>query len=90
MVLRLIVAVVICLTLGRPAATAAEPVRLIDGDTLENGQTIYRIHTIDAPEAGQKCLRTAMATWPCGDDAIDHLSRLIADQFVVCTEREMD
>ncbi|MBM9595081.1 thermonuclease family protein [Roseitranquillus sediminis] len=90
MVLRLIVAVVICLTLGRPAANAAEPVRLIDGDTLEIGQTIYRIHAIDAPEAGQKCQRTATATWPCGDEAIDHLSRLIADRPVACTEREVD
>ena len=38
---------------------AAAQTRVIDGDTLELGGTVYRLNGIDAPEFGQTCGR-----WP--------------------------
>mgnify|MGYP001145629285 CR=1 FL=1 len=37
------------------AETIAGAARVIDGDTLEIGETIIRLADIDAPELGQKC-----------------------------------
>ena len=50
-------------------AAAAQPARVIDGDTLElsTGERI-RLWGIDAPEGSQVCQRDGHP-WQCGDDA---------------------
>lgn len=44
----------------------AEPLQIIDGDTLKLGSTSFRLNVIYAPEYGQKCNRSGGGTWPCG------------------------
>lgn len=51
-------------------ASAAETVAVIDGDTIDIGGTRYRLHGIDAPEAGQTCAKQGGGTWQCGKQAI--------------------
>lgn len=40
---------------GLTANAGADPLRVIDGDTIERSGVRIRLHGIDAPEAGQKC-----------------------------------
>ncbi len=42
-------------------------VRVIDGDTIDVGQTRIRLHGIDAPERGQPCSTLTGQNWACGD-----------------------
>lgn len=70
-------------------ATAAN-VRVIDGDTIEADGIIYRLHGIDAPEAGQKCNRGNGRTWPCGQVAIKVLEELVLFKDVNCVGRDKD
>lgn len=41
-------------------------VRVIDGDTIEVGNTRVRLHAIDAPEVDQLCGDAQSPVWPCG------------------------
>lgn len=52
-------------------------VRVIDGDTLQVGQTRVRLHGIDAPERGQPCTTLAGQNWACGD----WVTRQMQDSF---------
>ena len=45
---------------------AAATVRVVDGDTIELSGITYRLHGIDAPEAGQKCAKASGGKWPAG------------------------
>lgn len=70
---------------GAPAATfVSGPARVVDGDTLVIGETRIRLEGIDAPESAQTCGRRWFGTWPCGQDATDHLVRLVRDRLVQC------
>jgi endonuclease YncB( thermonuclease family) len=71
-------------------AASAEQVRVVDGDTIEIGGTIHRIHGIDAPEAGQTCARTGGGRWPCGRTAIDMLTRIVRSGPVRCEKQGTD
>lgn len=70
-----IAAAISCL-LAIPLAAAAEIV-VIDGDTFDLDGTRYRIHGIDAPEAGQKCKAADGDRWDCGKMAIEAVEELI-------------
>jgi len=70
-------------------ATAAT-VRVVDGDTLEVNGTKYRLHGIDAPEAGQKCRRRGGGSWRCGKAATRALEDLVAGSAVRCDDRGRD
>lgn len=48
---------------------AQSGVRVVDGDTLQIGQTTYRLFGIDAPEHGQKCATRGGGSWSCGKEA---------------------
>ena len=74
--------------LASVSAQAAET-HVIDGDTLTIGETTYRLHGIDAPEAGQKC-NGSSKPWPCGKLATEELIRLTEGQEVRCDNRGMD
>ena len=72
------------------AATAGDrPVEIVDGDTLDIGETRYRLHGIDAPEKAQKCSALGR-TWPCGRAATDRLAALTAGRDVRCERIEDD
>jgi endonuclease YncB( thermonuclease family) len=62
----------------------ASSVRVVDGDTLEIGETSYRLHGIDAPEAGQTCSRQGGGQWPCGKQAIAYMKALISGGSIRC------
>jgi hypothetical protein len=54
----------------------AEPVRVVDGDTLRIDGVTYRLWGIDAPEAGHLCADG----WPAGHTATEHLRALIRNR----------
>ena len=65
-------------------------VTIVDGDTLDVAGVRYRLHGIDAPEAGQKCDRPNGKKWRCGRQAMDALADLAAGGSVKCDSRGRD
>lgn len=65
-------------------------VRVIDGDTIDVDGVRYRLHGIDAPEAGQTCESANGGTWNCGKAAIEKLESLIEGRSVRCEARGND
>lgn len=61
----------------------------VDGDTLNMGSTVVRLHGIDAPEASQTCNRGGEA-WSCGSDAAALLADLLTRGGLVCEQRDTD
>ena len=59
------------------AAEIAGKVRVIDGDTIDVGETRVRLHGIDAPERDQPCTTQSGQRWGCGDWA----TRQVRDRF---------
>ena len=68
----------------------ASVVRVIDGDTIEVGAVTYRLHGIDAPEAGQSCRRAGGKTWACGKASIALIESLVFGSVVQCDNRGTD
>lgn len=71
-------------------AHAGGKVRVVDGDTIAIGETTYRLHGIDAPEAGQTCKDPRGRHWSCGKSSIAALEQLIGQNAVVCDHRGTD
>jgi endonuclease YncB( thermonuclease family) len=65
-------------------------VRVIDGDTIDVGETRIRLEGIDAPEAGQSCKRKWFGWWACGHEATAALRRLTEGRTVSCDPRGTD
>lgn len=76
------------LTFAFPAA--AQTVRgnatALDGDTIDMTGDRIRLSGIDAPEAGQTCMRDG-AGWECGADAKRHLGSLLQGVEAQCQVR---
>jgi endonuclease YncB( thermonuclease family) len=72
------------------AGATADSVRVVDGDTIRIGGTTFRLHGIDAPEAGQTCNDASGGSWRCGDEATRHLETLIGDAVPMCDDRGLD
>ncbi|MCV9964055.1 thermonuclease family protein [Pararhizobium sp. BT-229] len=68
------------------SSAMAAPARVVDGDTLEIAGVTYRLHGIDAPEAGQTCEKKGGGKWACGKAAIAAMEDLVA-QGVSCDDR---
>jgi endonuclease YncB( thermonuclease family) len=71
-----------------PAYAADAIVR--DGDTIQLGDTIYRLDGIDAPEFDQICIDDHADPWTCGVDARDQLTKLIGGRAVHCDDLGLD
>lgn len=64
--------------------------RVVDGDTLAIGEQHYRLHGIDAAEAGQTCKRADGGNWRCGTAATDRLNELVLRGNLACQGTELD
>jgi endonuclease YncB( thermonuclease family) len=64
--------------------------RVVDGDTIQVGETRIRLEGIDAPEAGQTCGRRLVGWWACGTEATAALGNLIEGKAVRCVQRGLD
>ncbi len=60
------------------------PAAVIDADTLQIGDSRYRLYGVDAVEARQMCRKPDGTPWPCGQQAIDALSDLLRGREVSC------
>lgn len=63
---------------------------VVDGDSLEIGQTRIRLFGIDAPEGPQKCTTENGERWSCGRQSTIALRRLIGDNPVTCDRMATD
>ena len=70
------------LTFALPASAQT----VVDGDTIKQGGTTYRLWGIDAAESKQLCADA----WPAGTEATKALARLMADKTVTCDARVKD
>lgn len=59
------------------AVEVAGTARIIDGDTLVIGDTIIRLHGIDAAETGQRCIGDSHKILRPGKDTIQLLQSLV-------------
>ena len=64
--------------------------RVLDGDTLEVGPLVLRLHGIDAPELSQDCARPSGGAWPCGRAAAERLTTLLAADGLDCEALDRD
>lgn len=64
--------------------------RVVDGDTIDLDGVRYRLHGIDAPEAGQSCKSAKGEEWPCGQVAVQKMESLVIGNVVTCIPREKD
>lgn len=74
-----------------PAGTTASgTAHVVDGDTIVVAGIKVRLEGIDAPEIGQTCGGSWLDAWPCGQEAANHLSRLVRDREVHCNSLGSD
>ena len=64
--------------------------RVVDGDTIDIGDTRIRLEGIDAPESGQTCKRKWFGSWPCGAVATAALARMVEKRTVSCEPKGLD
>jgi len=83
-------AILLLLLLSAAGASAASNVRVTDGDTIDLDGVRYRLHGIDAPEAGQVCNSAGGAKWACGQAALRKLESLVIGHDVTCDPHEKD
>ncbi|MFK8033287.1 MAG: thermonuclease family protein [Hyphomicrobiales bacterium] len=62
---------------------------VVDGDSLKRGDLRIRLAGIDAPETEQTCIKDGRAV-TCGTQAKQHLSKLLANQDIVCSNEGND
>ena len=86
-----LVAATATLILSAPASsqTYFGSARAVDGDSLEIGDTRFRLFGIDAVEKHQTCDRKG-EVWNCGIDASIALRSLVERGSVNCTQRSTD
>ena len=82
----------VCLSLtGQFAHAKPTRVNVVDGDTIKIDSQTYRLHGIDAPEAGQKCSQAgSQKEWGCGKAAISHLEEMVLGKVIRCDNRGSD
>jgi endonuclease YncB( thermonuclease family) len=81
----LVTALSVAIALLTPAI--ADQMRVIDGDTIADGTTHFRLFGIDAPEKGQSCVSRGGGTWACGEQALALMQSLVIGKDVTCEDR---
>jgi endonuclease YncB( thermonuclease family) len=71
------------------AADLSGPAQAIDGGSIEIAGTAVRLHGVDAPAAGQRCMR-AGGDYDCAQEAGWALAERIGRHWVRCVERSQD
>ena len=71
------------------AAPISGSTLVIDGDSLEIGETSIRLFGVDAFEGRQTCRRDGVI-WRCGEAAADKLAELVGKGQLVCTKKDID
>lgn len=72
-----------------PPSVKGQPI-VIDGDSLDFGDTRVRLFGVDAFERDQLCLRSDGTHFPCGQLAKGMLTNLVAEGPVSCLKRDVD
>lgn len=70
-------------------ANVSGAARVIDGDTIDVGGQVIRLHGIDAPENGQSCMARTDRSYRCGVDSQNFLRTLVRPG-VSCVGSEYD
>ena len=78
------------LFLAAGAASAAQKVKVIDGDSIVVNGVEMRLEGIDAPEYHQVCYDADKKGYRCGIKARDYLLRLTAGKKVNCKKLSVD
>jgi endonuclease YncB( thermonuclease family) len=78
-------ALIIALLFSTTPLLAASP-QVRDGDTLQIGDTTFRLDGVDAPELDQICIDDHADPWSCGLDARDQLTKLVGGREVRCDD----
>ena len=65
-------------------------VSVFDGDTLEIGPMLIRLHGVDAPEKAQNCDTAGAGTWRCGTAASNRVQALINGRNISCEALDRD
>lgn len=71
-------------SIGTPDVTGRADV--IAGDTLRIGERTLRLAGIEAPDTSQTCERDTGSAWPCGENALQALRRLVRGRTVSCRQ----
>src|SRR5437764_1011812 len=72
------------------AETVTGSARVLDGDTIEIGQTKVRLFGIDAPEGAQPCMKPGGHSYACGDEATNRVKAMTSGHPVECKGDQHD
>lgn len=62
----------------------------LDGDSLRQGDSEFRLYGIDAPELHQNCANRMGSDYPCGLEAKRALTRLVDGEELSCFTHDTD
>ncbi|MGC3939953.1 thermonuclease family protein [Roseobacter sp. EG26] len=75
---------------SQQSVTIRGDVSVFDGDTLEIGPMLIRLHGVDAPEKTQRCETPDGNTWRCGATAVNRVHNLIEGEDISCEALDRD
>jgi endonuclease YncB( thermonuclease family) len=70
-------------------APISGPALVIDGDSLDIGETSVRLFGVDAFEGRQTCRRNGV-NWRCGEAATEQLAELVGTGQLACIRKDTD
>ncbi|MGJ4929430.1 thermonuclease family protein [Bradyrhizobium sp. HKCCYLS2038] len=76
----------IVMATGLAGASQAATATVRSGDTIQLGDTVYRLDGIDAPEVDQLCIDDHADPWSCGVEAREQLTKMIGGRAVRCED----